>query len=240
MGKASGRPVAAPETRKGRARSARKSAKGGQADGSHRSRKGSRGTRCETRKARSKEAAVAMAVQARAARGARPRGCRSRASATPAAPNPSMARDTTSGTKCGQKRSERRRMRSTSSAMAAAETRQTAGRTPRTLPSVAKEADEHHGEDVALREAPLPVLLHQHQVLGHEGPAHRHHHAPPGLELVEQRRRQVTPGAGDDDGVEGRLLLPAEVAVALPDLDVGVAQAPEPLPGARGQGLEDR
>src|SRR3954463_534299 len=47
------------------------------------------------------------------------------------------------------------------------------------------------------------------------GRADRNHHVPVGLELLQQRRRDVIYAAGDDDLVERGLLLPALIAVRI-------------------------
>jgi len=52
-----------------------------------------------------------------------------RAGALPGAPKPSIACETISGTKCGQNRNDRRRMRTISFASVAAERKKTAGTT---------------------------------------------------------------------------------------------------------------
>ena len=60
-----------------------------------------------------------------------------------------------------------------------------------------------------------------------------------GLELAPQRRRQRIGRAGDDDGVERRLLGPTEMAVTVPDLDAGIALVLEALPRRPGKLLDD-
>src|SRR6478752_8568078 len=47
------------------------------------------------------------------------------------------------------------------------------------------------------------------------GRADRNHHEPVGLELLQQRRRDVIDAAGDDDLVERGILLPAVIAVRI-------------------------
>ena len=68
---------------------------------------------------------------------------------------------------------------------------------------------------------PSGVLLHQHELLRGEGPADRDHHAPAGLQLLDQRRRDVARRRGDHDAVERRGLRPAVIAVGHLGLDVG-------------------
>jgi hypothetical protein len=54
------------------------------------------------------------------------------------------------------------------------------------------------------------------------------------FELPHQRRRHVIRRGGDDDGVVGRVLLPAIVAVGVLDGHVPVAQRRQPLRSGRG------
>ena len=59
---------------------------------------------------------------------------------------------------------------------------------------------------------------------------------PPSLSCWTSGRRDLAGRAGDHDGVEGRLLDPAEIAVVALDLDVGVAQRGQRLPRPCGSG----
>src|SRR5258708_23806 len=89
------------------------------------------------------------------------------------------------------------------------------------------------------RRAAVGLLLHEQEVLHVRGSAHRDHHSPSGLELVDQRLRDRCGRGGDDDGVEGRGGWPAAVAVADTQLDVPVPQLAENLFGATSEGLDD-
>src|SRR5439155_811760 len=77
------------------------------------------------------------------------------------------------------------------------------------------------------------------------GRADRNDHQAAGLELLQQRRRDVVDAAGDDDLVEGRVLLPAVVAVGIAGGDrrkLLVAAGDQAViegAGAPGQGLDD-
>ena len=77
------------------------------------------------------------------------------------------------------------------------------------------------GTIVSSRSSRRP-LAHDHQLLRQR--ADRNDHAPAGLELLDQRRRDVVGRRGDDDGVERRRLRPAHVAVADARLDVRIAE----------------
>ena len=59
------------------------------------------------------------------------------------------------------------------------------------------------------------------------------------LQLADERGRDLPGRAGDDDGVEGGLLDPAEIAVIALDLDVGETEGLQRLPGFLGQGHAD-
>src|SRR4030065_543312 len=114
--------------------------------GPERRRKGANGTAGESRNASSNEGAVSRTAQENTFSGSFAIRGRSRWRATPEAPKPSIAWAMIRGTKWGQKRTESRRIRKISSAMAAAERKNTAGASRPCAPSVAKEAHENHRE----------------------------------------------------------------------------------------------
>ncbi len=72
-----------------------------------------------------------------------------------------------------------------------------------------------------------------------EGLADGDHHDAAGGELLEQRRRDLAGGTGDDDGVEGGFLGPAVEAVGDAGVDGGVTEAGEAGGGGFGEGFDD-
>jgi len=81
----------------------------------------------------------------------------------------------------------------------------------RQLLRLAGHGNEAHREDRPPLE-PVAALGEHHQLL--VPVAHRDHQTAAGLELLLERRGDARRGGGDDDGVEGRVLGPALVAVA--------------------------
>ena len=111
---------------------------------------------------------------------------------------------------------------------------------PRLLRLPALCADQRHEADVAevlAREAAVGLARHAHELLELAPLADRHHEPPAGRELVEQRRGHARPAGRHHDRVVGRVLGPAERAVAVadrhvrePELARGGARRARPAP----------
>ena len=69
------------------------------------------------------------------------------------------------------------------------------------------------------------VALDQHEVLKREGRAERDHHAAAGLQLADQRRRDLARRGSDNDAIKRLRLLPAVIAVTRPRCDVAIAHS---------------
>ena len=85
---------------------------------------------------------------------------------------------------------------------------------------------------------PSPILGDHRQILRAVGRPEREHQAPAGLELAQQRHRDMVDRFLDDHRIVRRLLAPAVVAVAGPGVDVVVLHVleqcgPPPRPAAR-------
>ena len=87
----------------------------------------------------------------------------------------------------------------------------------------AGEGNETHRQDASGFHFAIAVFFHHDQALGRVDWADRNDHTSPGPKLFQQWRRDVIGGRGDDDGVEGRLVLPAEITVAVPHASSAVA-----------------
>src|SRR5262249_37409074 len=73
---------------------------------------------------------------------------------------------------------------------------------------------EGGGPCVAHRKRAVLLLVDDREHLALAGNSERQHHAPAGLELRDQRWRNLRRRGGDDDRVERRFLRPAAMAVA--------------------------
>ena len=63
------------------------------------------------------------------------------------------------------------------------------------------------------------------QLLNLENGANRNHHYAAGFQLLHQWWRNVAAGSRHDDGFKERVLLPAEITIGVPDLDIGKSKA---------------
>ncbi len=72
------------------------------------------------------------------------------------------------------------------------------------------------GRTCRVEDGPVVALLHQHQVLGEKRRADGDHHPAAGLQLPDERRRDVARRRGHHDRVERAAVLPPVVAVARP------------------------
>src|SRR5262245_53579912 len=81
---------------------------------------------------------------------------------------------------------------------------------------------EAHREDLAHCHPAIAVLLDEHELL-RIGQTGGNHHFPARLQLLEQRRRNEVGSRGYQHFVERRVLGPAMIAVAYPELDIGAA-----------------
>src|SRR5467141_2215482 len=106
-------------------------------------------------------------------------------------------------------------------------------------PPIPGERHEPHRQGAPRRRAAVGLFFHEQEMLDVRWCAHRDHHSSAGLELVDQRLRYRRGRRCDDDGVEGRGVGPAAVAVADAYLDVAVPELAENLPGAESEGLDD-
>src|SRR5437764_2879497 len=96
------------------------------------------------------------------------------------------------------------------------------------LPSfLADQRDEADGAQIFLLENAILLLGHLDQLLDPAGLAHRHDDAAVRRELLDQRARHVAPARRRQDGIERGVLAAAFGTVALDDLDVIVAKAPQ-------------
>src|SRR5574341_1925093 len=129
MPKENGMAMAIPARKKGIDSNRKNRANAGQAARRHRRRKGSNGMNRERRKARSNDGAAARTIQEKPPAGFRAKRARRRWRAIPDPPAPNSAWEMMRGTKWGQNRNERRRIRTISAARTAAESRKTAGST---------------------------------------------------------------------------------------------------------------
>src|SRR5262245_53047230 len=80
--------------------------------------------------------------------------------------------------------------------------------------------DEAHRKEHLAPQLAAHVLLNEREPLHATFLSHRGDQPAPGDELVEERPAHVFDRGADEDRVERRRLGPAEVPVAMPDLDV--------------------
>src|SRR5690606_9776658 len=93
------------------------------------------------------------------------------------------------------------------------------------LADLASHRHKGDGHDGALPDLAVALLHHEELLISRL--ADRDDHPPALLELLDQRLRHAIRCAGHDDRVKRRLLLPAEVAVAVTHLHVLVAKPRE-------------
>src|SRR5688572_32095740 len=84
------------------------------------------------------------------------------------------------------------------------------------------ERHEGYRQELACCHPPGLVLLDKHELLHREAAADRDCHATAGLELLDERWRDVARSRGDDDAVKGCRLGPTVIAVARAGFDVPV------------------
>src|SRR5262245_7275745 len=94
----------------------------------------------------------------------------------------------------------------------------------------AREGHECDGQDLSCREVAIRRLTDQHELLCREPCADRQDHVTAGLELLDERWRNVTRDGGDDYDVEGGMFRPAVVAITDAHRNVRAAKPLEPLP----------
>src|SRR6516225_4842526 len=137
---------------------------------------------------------------------------------------------------------EKRRVSSTSKARAPADTNATArrGSIGSALLTATGQWHEAYWKQLpSCHPSVVRVTLQQHEVLNREWRADRDHHAALGLQLADQRRRDLARRGGYDDAVEGRRLLPAVIAIARACHDIAIAQPLQPRGSAVRQPRHD-
>src|SRR5262252_6125481 len=83
------------------------------------------------------------------------------------------------------------------------------------------------------------ALGNEHEHLNLEGIAHWNYHPASGLQLVNQRGRNVVSAGGHVDAVKGPLLGPTEVRVAHSYLNILIAEGVQPPACGRAWWLDD-
>ena len=84
--------------------------------------------------------------------------------------------------------------------------------------------DKTYGKYQACGDIIVTVFFDDHELLGHEAAADRDHHTAARLQLRNQGRRDVIGCGGNDDGIKGRMRLPALVAVTDSSFNILIAQ----------------
>ena len=103
----------------------------------------------------------------------------------------------------------------------------------------ARQRYETHRQDKPRGDAAVRAFLYHGQVLDEEALAHGSDHASAWLQLADKRRRHMTGGGGDNNGVKGRMFLPTVIAVTDPRLDVAISQPFQPLLCQLAERLDD-
>jgi hypothetical protein len=99
--------------------------------------------------------------------------------------------------------------------------------------------NELHRDKCAGGHLPPVIFLDEDQVLNAVDGPHWNDHPAAEPELLDERGGDVSGGGGDDHCIEGRVLGPAEVAIAMPYHHLAISKAAKAVARGCSQRLED-